>query len=128
AREPHVEELTACIGADVESHTAERWADDLDPSSDCGESPQEDLVGHVLSLRCRKWISSRGARQNAAPPSNSRAREIEQAPAPSGKTMLSMPLAYPSTLDRRSPTRGDRRPTWRSFGARASTVCEKSTS
>jgi hypothetical protein len=38
-------------------------------------------------------------------------------------TMLSMPLAYPSTLDRRPPMahiRNGRRPTWRSFGARSS--------
>jgi hypothetical protein len=36
------------------------------------------------------------------------------------RTMLSMPLAYPSTLDRRSrrARRPERRPTWRSFGAR----------
>jgi hypothetical protein len=36
------------------------------------------------------------------------------------RTMLSMPLAYPSTLDRRSrrARRRQRRPTWRSFGAR----------
>src|SRR3954454_5522281 len=41
------------------------------------------------------------------------------------RMMFSMPLAYPSTLDRRLPVahvRGGRRPTWRGFGARASAV------
>ena len=39
------------------------------------------------------------------------------------RTMFSMPLAYPSTLDHRPPVahiHSDRRPTWRGFGARAS--------
>lgn len=39
------------------------------------------------------------------------------------RPMLSMPLAYPSTLDRRplvAHVPSGRRPTWRSFGARAS--------
>jgi hypothetical protein len=42
----------------------------------------------------------------------------------SHRTMLSMPLAYPSTLDRRSrrARRRLRRPTWRSFGARISAI------
>ena len=66
-----------------------------------------------------------GARQTRCPSVQLPRREIDAAAAPSGQTMLSMPLAYPSTLDRRSPIREDRRPTWRSFGARASTVCEK---
>jgi hypothetical protein len=38
------------------------------------------------------------------------------------RTMLSMPLAYPSTLDHRPPIaqiRNGRRPTWRGVGARA---------
>ena len=42
---------------------------------------------------------------------------------PKGPAMFSMPLAYPSTLDRRplaAHLRSGRRPTWRSFGARAS--------
>ena len=34
------------------------------------------------------------------------------------RTMFSMPLAYPSTLDRRLSV-AERRPTWRSFGARS---------
>src|SRR6266540_3756833 len=39
------------------------------------------------------------------------------------RTMFSMPLAYPSTLDHRplvAHVRSRRRPTWRSFGARTS--------
>jgi hypothetical protein len=41
---------------------------------------------------------------------------------------VSMPLAYPSTLDLRSPAahiRGGRSPTWRSFGARTSSASWK---
>jgi len=41
------------------------------------------------------------------------------------RTMLSMPLAYPSTLDRRpriAQIRNGRRPTWRGVGARAQEV------
>jgi hypothetical protein len=42
--------------------------------------------------------------------------------SPRGPALFSMPLAYPSTLDRRvtgCACAGDRRPTWRGFGARA---------
>ena len=45
-----------------------------------------------------------------------------------GRTMFSKPLAYPSTLDRRPPAAhraSGWRPTWRSFGARASHVDRK---
>jgi hypothetical protein len=44
------------------------------------------------------------------------------------RTMLSVPLAYPSTLDRRGAIAQlrIRRPTWRSFGARRSSVGRKS--
>jgi hypothetical protein len=40
----------------------------------------------------------------------------------SAEPPMSMPLAYPSTLDRRPDacTRTDLRPTWRGFGARVS--------
>ena len=52
------------------------------------------------------------------PPGDRRSRRVND------RTRFSMPLAYPSTLDRRPPVahvRDGRRPTWRSFGARAST-------
>jgi hypothetical protein len=43
------------------------------------------------------------------------------------RTMFFKPLAYPSTLDHRQPVAlaDGRRPTWRSFGARATVVGEK---
>jgi hypothetical protein len=49
-------------------------------------------------------------------------------PVRGSRTMFSMPLAYSSTLDRRPPvahTCDGFRPTWRSFGARASRVVLK---
>ncbi len=70
--------------------------------------------------------SGRSTQQASASP---RSRSIPMSRPRRSRTMLSMPLAYSSTLDHRPPVahiRGGRRPTWRSFGARASRTVRKS--
>jgi hypothetical protein len=62
-----------------------------------------------------------GDRRSRRAPEAGDGRVVMSRPA-GRRTMLSMPLAYPSTLDHRPPIaqiRNGRRPTWRSFGARA---------
>jgi hypothetical protein len=83
---------------------------------------------------CRQVSMETHSPADAAPlrPSPARGGSMQQArrptrfrwPAGMSSALLSMPLAYPSTLDRRSPRSG-LRPTWRGFGARASRTGRK---
>jgi hypothetical protein len=113
-------------------HTGDRLADCL---------RLERILRGRHSSYVRRRLGDR--RHEPASPSIFRLREIDAAgerlPAamvvllsrPSrSRTMFSMPLAYPSSLDRRSRVayiRDGRRPTWRSFGARASRAFHKKT-
>ena len=50
AREADVEELAACVGADVDARSAGRRADDVEPNSDRGEAPLQNLGTHGFPL------------------------------------------------------------------------------
>jgi hypothetical protein len=66
-------------------------------------------------------LGGRSTQQAGAFPVGHGSRPLSR-PTEAG-TVLSMPLAYPSTLDHRPPIahiRNGRRPTWRSFGAGSS--------
>jgi hypothetical protein len=81
------------------------------------------FCGRSRQNRASPSISTGGDRRSRRDPLGEH-RVLMSRPARS-RTMLSMPLACPSTLDQRLPATHDRsscRPTWRGFGARASNV------
>src|SRR5262249_10752013 len=127
-RDTQREEFAAAIDSDVDPRRGASTLE-LHAGADDGETPFESLVHEVSSLAA---VSAKGARPAGSalrPPSSGskvdaaadRLRPVlELCHARLSRTMFSMPLAHPSTLDRQL-----RRPTWRSFGARRSCVSGK---
>src|SRR5207248_5247098 len=111
-----LEELASAVRADIDPRcVTARRADDLDASSDRAEAPFHNLGAHGFLSSCRRCLRE-GRPAEAAPLRPSPIRwEIDAAGARHrqaiagrslsrsgrGRTMFSMPLAYPSTLDHR---------------------------
>ena len=108
---------------------------DGSPSSDSGPgrhrtctSPGKSRELYRAELRPRAVGRCASAHRHARKRSTQSQRGVAMSRPATADAMLFMPLANPSTLDRRpSDARPiDRRPTWRGFGARASFALRKS--
>jgi hypothetical protein len=122
------------VPTDVDASSADLRADDVEPSSDCGEVPLENLGSHGLSLLAAGIDLGGAARQKPRlsvhlPVGDRRSRRV-----PRGEPIVAYVSFARKGNDVFYATRqpfnpgsstafvhiaSDRRPTWRGFGARA---------
>jgi hypothetical protein len=104
------EVLATAVCENVDSRVAEVRSLDLEPSTDCGEVPQEDVGVHGSSSPACRLPGKRRAPAEALPLRPSPGKEIDaeafachmlDGARSVAEPPMSKPLAYPSTLDHR---------------------------